>query len=145
MQTEPRPVLDVSPPPAGGIGAEIRGVDILDLGPEEFAEVRGLVYRHKLVVFRDQTPSTAEYVVFAQRLGEPQIYFQERYHHPNFPEVVVFSNETRDGERFGVAGTGHDWHTDCQFLETPPHLTLLYPRVLPESRSEAYHVDIGGG
>lgn len=132
----------VTLPPAGGIGAEIRDVDVRSLGADQLAETRALVHEHKLVVFRDQHPEAAEYVAFARALGRPQIYFQDNYHHPRHPEIFVSSNVPMDGAKVGVAGTGRYWHTDCQFFDQPLPFTMLLPKILPRGLRETYYIDM---
>lgn len=93
-------------PPKGGIHAEIESIDVRDLRDDEMQTIRQLVYQHKLVTIKGQHLSRAEYVAFARRLGCPQIYFQARYRHPEFPEIFVSSNVPENGQKVGVAGTG---------------------------------------
>jgi taurine dioxygenase len=134
--------IEVTPPSPGDIGAMIRGLDLRDLDAARAAEIRALVYEHKLVVFRDQHLSTSEYVAASRVLGTPQIYFQDNYLHPDHPEVFVSSNREMNGKKVGVAGTGRYWHTDYQFFEEPLPLTMVYPQELPSSRRETYYIDM---
>jgi taurine dioxygenase len=100
------------------------------------------VYRHKLVVFRNQRLTNTEYIEFARGLGRPQVYFQKNYHHPNHPEIFVSSNVPENGKKVGVSGTGRYWHSDYQFHEEPLPMTMLYPQILPTSKRETYYIDM---
>ncbi|WP_108870003.1 TauD/TfdA dioxygenase family protein [Aquimarina aquimarini] len=126
------------------IGGIISGVDIRDLSPEseEITEIRNAIYRNKLVVIRNQDFTPSEYVEFTKKLGTPQIYFQENYHHPDFPEIFVSSNVNKEGEKVGVAGTGHYWHTDCQFEQNPLSFTSITPIVIPKTIRETRYIDM---
>jgi taurine dioxygenase len=100
------------------------------------------VYAYKLVILRSQKLSKVEYIEFARRLGEPQIYLQKNYHHPEHPEIFVSSNVPENGQKVGVSGTGRYWHSDYQFHPEPLPMTMLYPQVLPVSKRETYFIDM---
>ncbi|MEM1253381.1 MAG: TauD/TfdA family dioxygenase [Cyanobacteria bacterium P01_H01_bin.21] len=124
------------------IGFEIRDVDAVAITPDQVARVKQAVYDNKLVVLRNQSMTSEQYVAFANKLGTPQIYFQDNYHHPDHPEIFVSSNVLEDGKKVGVAGTGRYWHTDCAFQPEPLSWTMLYPQVLPQSVRETYYIDM---
>jgi taurine dioxygenase len=124
------------------IGCEITGVDVRALTDAEIERIQKSVYAHKLLVFRAQDIGIADYLAFARRLGRPQIYFQENYHHPEHPEIFVSSNILEGGKKVGVAGTGQYWHTDYQFCPEPLSTTLVYPQVLPRGQRETYYIDM---
>lgn len=134
--------MTINPPGNGSIGAELLDVDAKALTDAQAQELKQLVYRHKLVVFRNQTLSNVEYIAFARKFGEAQIYFQKNYHHPEHPEIFVSSNVPENGQKVGVAGTGRYWHTDYQFHPQPLPMTMLYPQVLPNGKRETYYIDM---
>ena len=134
--------MTIKAPVEGAIGAEFLDFDVKSATPEAAAAIRELVYRHKLVVFRDQRLSKTEYIAFARILGKPQIYLQKNYHHPDHPEIFVSSNVPENGRKVGVSGTGRYWHSDYQFHEEPLPMTMLYPQVLPTSARETYYIDM---
>ncbi|HEY9803484.1 MAG TPA: TauD/TfdA family dioxygenase [Leptolyngbyaceae cyanobacterium] len=134
--------MNINLPPSGSIGAEILDVDVAFVTETEVNLVKQLVYEHKLVVFRGQKINDSQYLEFAQKIGTPQVYPQDNYHHPDYPEIFVSSNVAKDGKKFGVSGTGRYWHTDCAFLEEPLPFTMLYPQVLPKSIRETYYIDM---
>ena len=86
--------------------------------------------------------SPTEYVEFAHRLGRPQIYFQDNYHHPEHPEIFVSANVPINGRNVGVAGTGRYWHTDYQFFEEPLPLTMVFPQRLPQGDRYTAYIDM---
>lgn len=134
--------MKVISPPLEQIGIQILDLDVASVTPREIEEIKQLVYSYKLVIFREQKINDNQYLEFAQKIGTPQVYPQDNYHHPEHPEIFVSSNLLRDGKKFGVRGTGRYWHTDCAFLEEPLPLTMLYPQVLPESIRETYYIDM---
>ncbi|MEZ5979746.1 MAG: TauD/TfdA family dioxygenase [Planctomycetota bacterium] len=128
--------------PVGDFAVEIRGVDVRELGPADGAELRDVVYERKLVVLRGQAIDERAHIAFARVLGEPQIYFQKNYHHPDHPEIFVSSNVPMNGKKVGVANTGAYWHTDYQFFPQPLPLTTVRPIGIPTSGRGTYFVDM---
>jgi taurine dioxygenase len=134
--------MKVISPPLEQIGIQILDLDVASVTPREIEEIKQLVYDYKLVIFREQKINDDQYLEFAQKIGTPQVYPQDNYHHPEHPEIFVSSNLLKDGKKFGVRGTGRYWHTDCAFLEEPLPLTMLYPQVFPKSMRETYYIDM---
>lgn len=134
--------MKVNKPSSESIGAEVLELDITSVAPSEIRSIKQLVYEYKLVIFRNQNIGVQEYLEFANKLGTPQIYPQDNYHHPDHPEIFVSSNVLKEGKKFGVRGTGKYWHTDCAFLEEPLPLTMLYPQIIPNSIRETYYIDM---
>ncbi len=134
--------MKINRPPEESIGAEILDFDVKLTTPEEAIAIKELVYQHKLVIFRNQSLNEEKYTQFARKIGKPQVYLQENYHHPDHPEIFVSSNIKRDGKKFGVPGTGRYWHTDCAFLDEPLPFTMLYPQIIPKSNRETYYLDM---
>jgi len=126
----------------GALGVEILGLDVAALDAAGAAELRRLVYAHKLVVFRDLELSDPAYIEFARKLGRPQIYFQPNYHHPDHPEIFVSANVPIDGRKVGVAGTGRYWHTDYQFFTDPLPLVMVSPRIIPAGGRGTCFIDM---
>ena len=124
------------------IGFEIFDINVAAIAEQDVHRVRQLVYEYKLIVFKEQNITNDQYVEFARKIGTPQIYFQDNYHHPDYPEIFVSSNVLENGKRIGVSGTGRYWHTDCSFQSEPLSWTMLYPQILPQSVRETYYVDM---
>jgi len=119
------------------VGVVIEDLDLSEVTEEQVAELRRLVYDHKLIVFRHQDMGTEEYLRMARRFGRPQVYFQDHYHHPAHPEIFVSSNVPENGRKVGVSGTGRFWHTDYQFFDEPLSTVFMYPQVLPSPGARA--------
>lgn len=134
--------MKINRPSLESIGAEVLDIDVVAVTEAQVETIKQLVYEHKLVVFRNQNINEDQYLELARRIGTPQIYPQDNYHHPDYPEIFVSSNVPKDGKKFGVRGTGRYWHTDCAFLDEPLPFTMLYPQVLPNSIRETYYIDM---
>lgn len=134
-------VKDAKPNQIGGI---ITGININEITSNslEIETIKNAIYKNKLIVIRNQDFTPEQYVAFTKKLGTPQIYFQENYHHPDFPEIFVSSNVNKEGEKIGVAGTGHYWHTDCQFEKKPLSFTAITPVVIPKTIRETRYINM---
>jgi taurine dioxygenase len=118
---------------ANEIGCSIHDVDANTLAGSEMDAVKDLLYRHRLIVLKDQALSDQAYCDFAGRFGSPIPYLQENYRHPDFPLIFVSSNVKKDGKQIGVPRTGGYWHSDTSFEPDPKVITMLMPKVLPQS------------
>ncbi|NEO53124.1 MAG: TauD/TfdA family dioxygenase [Okeania sp. SIO3B5] len=134
--------MKVHKPQRESIGAEVLDLDVKLTSSAEAIAIKELVYDHKLVIFRNQSLNEKQYLEFSQKIGTPQIYPQDNYHHPDHPEIFVSSNILKDGKKFGMPGTGRYWHTDCAFLDEPLPFTMLYPQIIPQSNRETYYLNM---
>ena len=114
------------------IGCSVWDIDTKAIAEHTMREVKDLLYRHRLVVLKDQKLSEQEYCDLASRCGTPVPYLQENYRHPDFPLIFVSSNVKKDGKQIGVPRTGGYWHSDTSFETEPKVLTMLMPKVLPQ-------------
>ena len=114
-------------PLAAAMGAEIVGVQARDLSDEAFAELCDALYRHKMIVLRDQELSHADHAAFSLRFGP---FGKDAYTKgvDGFPGVqpVIKEAETQAKSIFGGS-----WHTDSAFLARPPMISTLYSVEVP--------------
>ncbi len=111
---------------AGAIGAEISGVDLArELSDETIAEIRRAWNEHVVIFFRDQNITSAQYLAFAERFGQPVEYPFIRGL-DGFPVITPVIK--LEHERINFGGM---WHSDTTYLETPPMGTFLFARELP--------------
>jgi taurine dioxygenase len=143
-----------------GIGVTVEGFDAATATDEEIAELADLVYTEKIVVLTRQEITASEFVALGRRFGEPEVYYQPMYRHPEHPEIFVSSNigvqhgadgaEGADGAdgahgaqgRVGVPRTGEFWHADYQFMPRPFGITMVYPQVVPTRDRGTYFIDM---
>ena len=108
-------------PVTGVFGAEILGVRLVELDESELANVRDLMCRHEVVIFRDQHLTPAEQSEFSRRLGPsaetPFVRTMDEH-----PDVIRVVKEADEGTAFNFGGA---WHSDFSFLENPPSFTIL--------------------
>lgn len=109
------------------IGAEVRGVTLASCDDETFAEIEDAFAKHLVLFFRGQLLDVTGQLAFASRFGEPHV-------HPSantvegHPEVMI----VRADERSKYVA-GHGWHTDVSCDESPPSISMLYLKTIPES------------
>ena len=108
-------------PLAAAMGAEIRGVDVANVGDDAFAEIQHALFRHKMIFFRDQRIGDAEHKAFSRRFGP---FAEDAYTAgvPGHPEVQPVIKQADDNSAM-VFGSG--WHTDSPFLGEPPAISTL--------------------
>lgn len=125
-------------------GFVYRDITLRHLDERQLDEIISNIYKHRLVVIKNQDLTVAEYVSFAERLGRPEPYLQENYHHPDYPVIFVSSNVVHNGRKMGVARTGGYWHTDTSFQPNPMPFTMLYPQIIPEiNKRSTLFIDMG--
>ena len=133
-------------PTGGGLGAEVRGVDLRQFGEMEFARIHRGLLDHLVLLFRGQGLSDADLVAFSRRFGDLDIApVQEtgRRFVEGMPEIYVVSNVMKDGEPIGSLGAGEaSWHTDMSYLEDPPMASLLYAIEVPPAGGDTQFINM---
>ncbi len=117
--------LDIRPL-AGGIGAEIFGVDLADdLSADLVAALRNALLDHLVIFFRDQRIDDAAFQAFAERFGRPVEYpFVKGI--DGFPMIIPVLKKEEETVNFGGI-----WHSDTTYQAEPPMATLLHALELP--------------
>ena len=111
---------------AGALGAEISGVDLSrPLAAEELAELRKLWLEHLVLFVRGQKLTPAQYMAFAQQLGEPVEYPMVKGL-DGYPMIIEVKKLEHERAAFGAI-----WHSDTVYLERPPMASMLYALEIP--------------
>src|SRR5215831_1286843 len=82
-------------PTGGGLGAEVRGVDLRRIGEVEFAKIQRGLLDHLVLLFRGQTLNDANLVAFSRSFGEldfAPIQETGRRFVEGMPEIYIVSN-----------------------------------------------------
>jgi len=111
---------------AGALGAEISGVDLRRrLGEREARALREALLEHLVVFLRDQPLEPAQFLAFAEAMGEPVEYpFVQGI--AGFPTIIEVKKLEHETVNFGGV-----WHSDTTYLEAPPMGSMLLARELP--------------
>src|SRR3954468_21721491 len=114
----------------GTFGVEASGVDLSRLD-FDFEALRKAFFDHQLLVVRGQKLTARQFLDFARRFGKPEPHVIDQFHHPEHPDILILSNEKKNGEPIGLADAGTYFHTDYSYLEVPARATLLYSIEVP--------------
>ena len=118
LQQDPAFAWQVTPISAA-LGAEIAGPDLRrDLADAEIAELRRLLLRYQVLVFRDQPITPAQHVAFARRFGELEIHPIYK-NQGEFPELVTLIANDKD------PGQENIYHSDVSWREVPSLGSIL--------------------
>ena len=133
-------------PTGGGLGAEIRGVDLRQLGDDAFAAIQQAWLDNLVLLFRGQQLTDAELVAFSRRFGELDLApVQEtgRRFVEGIPELYIVPNVLKNGEPIGSLGNGEAvWHTDMSYLPDPPMASVLYALETPATGGNTAFVNM---
>ncbi|HEV2676229.1 MAG TPA: TauD/TfdA family dioxygenase [Aliidongia sp.] len=115
------------------LGAEVLGFDMrVPLDDADFDTVSKAFDRHSVLVFRNQQRlDPASHIAFSRRFGPLEIHVQRKFLLEGHPELLIVSNEFRDGEPIGLVDAGKYWHSDLSYKQEPSMGSLLHSRTLP--------------
>lgn len=110
---------------AGGLGAELTGIQLDRLDNDSLQQVRQAYLDHGVVFFRDQTLGASEFRAFARSVGDPMLYpFVKGL--ADYPEIIEVKKLEHEIVNFGGV-----WHSDTTYLTEPPKGTMLLAREVP--------------
>jgi len=123
-------------PTGAALGARVEGVDLRELDAETFAVVYRAWLDHHVLLFREQSLTDEDLLVFSRRFGdldEAPIQETGKRFVEGHPEIYVVSNVVEKGVAIGSLGAGEAvWHTDMSYLPDPPKASVLYAIEVPE-------------
>jgi taurine dioxygenase len=122
-------------PTGAALGAEVRGIDLRDVGEAQFAALERAWHDHQVLLVRGQSLSDQDLVAFSRRFGDldwAPVQETGRRFVEGMPEIYIVSNVTVNGQPIGSLGAGEAvWHTDMSYLEVPPMASMLYSLEVP--------------
>jgi taurine dioxygenase len=108
------------------MGAEIVDVDLNNLSDDAFGQIRDAFHAHQVIAIRDQNLTPAGQLDFSRRFGALEDQLNAHYTVPDYPEVLVLSNDMKDGRPVGLIDGGDFWHSDSSHRDKPSMATILY-------------------
>jgi taurine dioxygenase len=115
------------------LGAEVIGVDLSrPVDNDTFGLILEQFRQHLVLVFRRQALTPGQQVAFTRRFGELEIHVSRQYTLPEQPEILLLTNEIKDGKRVSLADGGSEWHSDLSYLQEPSLGSLLFSVRNPE-------------
>ena len=112
----------------GGLGAEVRGVDLAKpLSNSVAADLRQALVDHLVLFFREQTLTPEQQIAFSRLYGPLQ---RVPYVRPmeGYPDIIAVLKEADEQK---ISTFGNAWHSDFSFLEEPPMASILYALEVP--------------
>jgi taurine dioxygenase len=119
-------MLDVKPL-AGGLGAEVLGVDLrAPLSADDRSRIDAAFADHGVIFFREQDLTPEQHVAFARHFGPINVnrFFTPV---PGHPEIAEVRKEPHHRKNIGEV-----WHTDHSYDEIPALGSVLLAREVPE-------------
>ena len=124
------------------LGAEISGLDVGNLSSEMFAQLRDAFHEHKVIAIRDQALTPAAQITFSRRFGSLEDQLNAHYTVEGCPDVLVLSNDIRDGKPVGLVDGGDFWHSDSSHREYPSMATILFAVKNPSTGGDTEFADM---
>lgn len=111
---------------AGALGAELLDVNLATgLTPQAAAEIRQALLAHQVIFIKNQDLTPAQFLHFAQAMGEPVEYpFVKGLE--GFPTIIEVKKLEHEKHNFGGV-----WHSDTTYLDEPPMGSMLLARQVP--------------
>ena len=129
-------------PTGKALGAEIRHVDLKNIGDADFAALHHAWLDHLVLLFRGQQLTDEDFIAFSRRFGNldwAPIQETGRRFVDGYPEIYVVSNVIENGVPIGSLGAGEaTWHTDMSYLEDPPKASALYALEIPPGGGDTW-------
>lgn len=114
------------------LGVRISGVDVSRPLDESVARaLAAALDGHQVVVLPAQKLSTGSFMRFSTHFGPAEPHVIDTFHHHTNPNILVLSNEFRDGKPIGLVDAGTYFHTDYSYLAVPARCTMLYAIKIP--------------
>lgn len=133
-------------PHESGLGADVSGVDLARVKPDEIEQIRRAWIDHQVLRFRGQKLDDDSMASFSEHFGELEkapIGFKNRNYMTERPEVTVISNIKIDGEAIGGLGDGEaSWHSDMTYIDMPPDASALYSLEIPAEGGDTWFMDM---
>lgn len=114
------------------LGAEVSGLNVLDMADGEFDQLFEAFVQHSVVFLRDQPAlSEQEHYDFARRFGPVHVHPFAREDAAALakPFPGLLRMQTTEGSR---VASGNRWHSDVSCDELPPQASILQLHQVPE-------------
>lgn len=113
-------------------GVEIFGVDLREVTPESFPEIRRAFDEHSLLLFRDQSMDDPSILRFGAMFGEIENRTDGPLHVPRVSNVLPDGSVLEpDALRLKDLQANMLWHTDSTFLPVPALANIITARIVP--------------
>jgi len=118
-------------PLSDALGAEVVGLDVVDIDDATLRTVRKAWLDHLVLVFRDQKLTPERHIAFSRGFGELEVHIATDHLLDGYPEIMMVSNKKENGRYIGAVSAGDYWHSDLSCKALPSMGSLLYALELP--------------
>jgi len=125
--------------------AEVGQVNLTDMDDATVEEIRGLLARYGVLLFRNLSMTEEDLVAVSRRFGDLEIHVRKEYLSPDNPEILYVSNikEKGTGRAIGILSTTEvGWHYDQIYLPRPAVGSFLCADILPANGGETSFADM---
>lgn len=126
----------------GSFVAEVRGVDLDNLNENAWNALHRAYLENKILVLPDQDLSVGGFAALGARFGEVVRHPVGKFSHPEFPDVMILSNNTQFGKPVGVKDAGSFWHSDRSYMHRTSNETMLYSVEIPDAGGDTLFADL---
>ncbi|MGE4110630.1 MAG: TauD/TfdA dioxygenase family protein [Burkholderiales bacterium] len=125
-----------------GCGAEVTGVDLVALDAATVDALKQALLEHLVVFVRGQPISDPQLIALGKSLGRlepPGMSIIGKPYLDDYPDILVISNLTDNGQPLGNLGAGEAiWHTDMSYRAKPCTYAVLHALEVPPSGGNTY-------
>lgn len=145
IQSVAQPRAAASPliiPSGKGCGAEVSGVDLVALDAVTVTTLQRAILDHQVVAVRGQPISDPQLIALGKSFGElepPGMSIIGKPYIDAYPDILVISNLTANGQPLGNLGAGEAiWHTDMSYRARPCTIAILHALEVPPAGGNTY-------
>jgi len=136
-------MVDIQPIEGEAFGAQVRGVDLMQpLDGELMKTLADALYRHRVLIIKDQELDEERYLTFGRWWGKPIPHVLDHMRMPGFPELLAVGNTEEKDKKVEIRNGAALWHTDQSYEAVPASATMLYSILAPKIGGETRFVDM---
>lgn len=115
------------------LGASVYDLDLAEpINDASFKTLAQALGQYGALCIKNQNIEPAAQKAFAERFGTLEINVAAGpYTVPDYPEVMILSNQIEDGRPVGLGDAGQGWHTDMSYSKEIAFANVLYALKIP--------------
>lgn len=129
-------------PSGKGCGAEVAGVDLAALDAVTVDTLKQALLEHLVVFVRGQPITDPQLIALGKAFGAlepPGMSIIGKPYIDAYPDILVISNLTANGQPLGGLGAGEAiWHTDMSYRAKPCSYAMLHALEVPPAGGNTY-------
>lgn len=122
------------------LGALIEDIDLSAISQADINAIKELLYKHKVVSFKNQKLTLSQYQTFAEKMGTFSDNFFLTPISDEYSHIVEVKRKAEESSN-EVSIYGGEWHHDFSMKVHPPDFTMLYSEIIPPVGGETLFSD----